>query len=244
MKKVTWRGLSFKSVNECARALDHRPSTLRSHLSKYKTLEYITPNKNSDHYNVALQHDNWSYVAQAVKDYGVKAVARAFSLYPQSIRQRRKNGTLWQLGFPRPPAVTGDPTIVLNADELEDKLLNPPRRPYVYWLRWSKTGVKYVGSRTAQYCEPSDLLQSYFTSSPYVSEYIENHGLPDHRITREFPTPESALFAEGMCLCLISANDKIFSQYLNTVKWVDPNNIWTVEGRRTNHMAWERDKYC
>lgn len=39
--------------------------------------------------------------------------------------------------------------------------------------------MKYYGVRYARDCHPSDLFVTYFTSSDYVTDYINEHGLPD-----------------------------------------------------------------
>jgi hypothetical protein len=51
--------------------------------------------------------------------------------------------------------------------------------PYVYRIRWSKTGMNYVGVRYAKDCHPSELFINYFTSSKHVKKYIKEHGIPD-----------------------------------------------------------------
>lgn len=53
------------------------------------------------------------------------------------------------------------------------------RTPYTYRICWSKTGVNYYGVRYAKGCHPSDLFVTYFTSSKYVANYIEENGPPD-----------------------------------------------------------------
>ena len=50
---------------------------------------------------------------------------------------------------------------------------------YTYFLKWSKTGMKYYGARWSANASPSDLCTKYFTSSAYVHRYIEDNGLPD-----------------------------------------------------------------
>jgi hypothetical protein len=51
--------------------------------------------------------------------------------------------------------------------------------PYTYFIQWSKTGMKYYGVRYAKNCNPSDLWNTYFTSSPTVTEYVQKYGNPD-----------------------------------------------------------------
>lgn len=51
--------------------------------------------------------------------------------------------------------------------------------PYTYVLEWTKLGKRYIGARWAAGCHPSDLWNSYFTSSEYVAEFVKEHGAPD-----------------------------------------------------------------
>jgi hypothetical protein len=51
--------------------------------------------------------------------------------------------------------------------------------PYTYLIGWAEQNKFYYGVRYALNCEPSDLMTTYFTSSPKVSEMIESHGLPN-----------------------------------------------------------------
>lgn len=57
--------------------------------------------------------------------------------------------------------------------------------PYTYFIKWSKTGMKYYGVRFAQNCHPSEFWIDYFTSSNYVSDYVKEHGEPDIKIIRK-----------------------------------------------------------
>jgi len=50
---------------------------------------------------------------------------------------------------------------------------------YVYFIKWSFSGVWYYGRRTAHNCCPGELWVTYFTSSKYVKEYVKKHGNPD-----------------------------------------------------------------
>jgi hypothetical protein len=59
--------------------------------------------------------------------------------------------------------------------------------PFVYYLKWTKTNKKYIGSRWATErscvyetgCHPDDLWNTYFTSSKHVERYRNKHGDPD-----------------------------------------------------------------
>lgn len=51
--------------------------------------------------------------------------------------------------------------------------------PFTYLIGWSKLDKWYIGSRWADGCMPSDLWDSYFTSSKYVHQFRNEHGEPD-----------------------------------------------------------------
>jgi len=51
--------------------------------------------------------------------------------------------------------------------------------PYTYILEWTQQGKRYIGARWAVGCHPSDLWNSYFTSSEYVADFVKAHGKPD-----------------------------------------------------------------
>jgi len=52
-------------------------------------------------------------------------------------------------------------------------------QPYTYLIKWSSTGMKYYGVRYAKECNPTELWNTYFTSSKYVKEYRNKFGEPD-----------------------------------------------------------------
>lgn len=51
--------------------------------------------------------------------------------------------------------------------------------PYTYLIKWTSTGAWYYGVRYAKHCHPGDLWTTYFTSSKYVKNYVQQHGQPD-----------------------------------------------------------------
>ena len=244
-KQVTWRGETFNDIYELAEWIDREYQLIVQQYKKFDGyLDFIHPGRNSEYFDVNVQTDEHSYIAQAVREYGVKHVARALCLTPKSIRQRRSRGTLWELAFPY--GIKDHPKckyrIGISEDELYYRINNPKRVPFVYLLHWSNTDKYYVGSRTCQGCHPSDLFRTYWTSCTKVKAHIKEYGLPDVILTKIFTTSEETLLSEAFCLTLASISDVIFSKYLNTHNWVDTYNVWTVKGRRTNHMAWERGK--
>lgn len=78
--------------------------------------------------------------------------------------------------------------------------------PYTYLLKWSHTGAWYYGVRFAKNCHPSDLWNTYFTSSKRVKEYVKTHGSPDIIETRRtFSSAKAARNWEYIVLRRIKA---------------------------------------
>ena len=229
--QVTWRGRVFANIYEFAKAFDQSVKIAKAHYTKYNgCLDNLWPNRNSTFYDPTIQTDGHSFIAKAVKKYGIKATARAFNLSPKSVRMRRNRGTLWQLAYPSrydDPKHNGRSStsrVGITEEQLTALLANPPRRPYIYVLHWTKTGKKYIGSQTKQHCKPEDLFNKHFPRAKSVVEHIDKHGLPDVKFVREYPTPKQALTAHQWCLSLIGYSSNLFSQYLNTRKHISINN--------------------
>lgn len=81
--------------------------------------------------------------------------------------------------------------------------------PYTYFIGWSALnkyyyGVRYARSHSCLYetgCHPDDLMITYFTSSPTVKSFINQHGLPDIiQVRRVFDNKESACIWEQKVL--------------------------------------------
>ena len=65
--------------------------------------------------------------------------------------------------------------------------------PYTYLIGWKKLDKWYYGVRYRKGCHPSDLWQTYFTSSPIVKKFREEHGDPDViQIRKTFRNPIQA----------------------------------------------------
>jgi hypothetical protein len=65
--------------------------------------------------------------------------------------------------------------------------------PFTYLIGWSKNDQYYYGVRYAIGCRPTDLWESYFTSSDEVGKYVEENGEPDIiQIRKTFDNPETA----------------------------------------------------
>lgn len=57
--------------------------------------------------------------------------------------------------------------------------LTTSNTPYTYLIGWSWLDAWYYGRRTAKDCHPDEFWVTYFTSSDYVAEFIQQHGNPD-----------------------------------------------------------------
>lgn len=66
--------------------------------------------------------------------------------------------------------------------------------PYTYLLINKATKQVYYGCRYAKGCNPDDLWVTYFSSSKYVKELIQEHGIDsfEHKIRRTFSSAELA----------------------------------------------------
>lgn len=69
------------------------------------------------------------------------------------------------------------------------------RKPYTYLIKHKSTSKLYYGLRYAKNCKPSDLWESYFTSSSDVKQLVEQYGADDFevQIRRVFDCPYKAI---------------------------------------------------
>lgn len=80
--------------------------------------------------------------------------------------------------------------------------------PFTYIIGWTKHKKFYYGCKYAQGCKPSDLWESYFTSSEYVEEFRKNHGDPDIiKIHKTFSDSNSCIAFEHKYLTRIDAKN-------------------------------------
>ena len=95
--------------------------------------------------------------------------------------------------------------------------------PYTYLIGWSKLDLYYYGRRTAAGCHPSDLFESYFTSSDEVESYLSEYGPPDIvRIRRTFDTIEECCRWECTALRRLDAknNDRFLNKTNGDSEWI------------------------
>lgn len=91
--------------------------------------------------------------------------------------------------------------------------------PYFYIIGWSELDRWYVGCRIAikkQIANPSDLMTTYFTSSKYVHEIIQQHGMPDVKWTFPCVSADEALRNERRIM-------SEFHNFLSDDRWLNKN---------------------
>lgn len=115
---------------------------------------------------------------------------------------------------------------------------------YTYLLKWSSTGMKYYGVRYADNCNPNDLWETYFTSSLYVSDYIEEHGEPDIiQIRKTFDNPKSALLWESKVLTKLDAAGRAdFLNKSNGFGKFDPTDPDIRKRKSKSATKWQTGK--
>jgi len=117
--------------------------------------------------------------------------------------------------------------------------------PYTYLIGWSSLDLYYYGRRTAQGCNPSDLFESYFTSSKSVKAYIEQYGAPDVILVRQtFDDPVDC--ARWECKVLRRLDVKNHKQMLNKVNgdfawdYTDVDSIWMSKNGTSKRVLREQ----
>src|SRR5574343_312239 len=128
---------------------------------------------------------------------------------------------------------------------------NIDRTPFTYLIGWSKTNMFYYGVRWSKGCLPSDIMNTYFTSSKIVSKYIKENDYPDIIIIDKiFDNNENAREYEHQFLAFYDA--KTHDNFLNKSNggkyYYNPNNIRILcEHCNTyfnyiNYYRWHGDK--
>jgi len=90
--------------------------------------------------------------------------------------------------------------------------------PYTYLITFLPTGQQYYGVRTKRGCNPTDLWNSYYTSSKVVRQLIAQHGCGAFttQVRKTFTTREAALLWEHRVLRRLDA--------ARTPHWLNKNN--------------------
>lgn len=80
-------------------------------------------------------------------------------------------------------------------------------QPFTYLVTFLPTGQRYYGVRTKQGCHPSQLWNSYYTSSKTIGQLIEDHGTDAFRveIRRVFASKADAILWEHCVLRRLNA---------------------------------------
>jgi len=109
-------------------------------------------------------------------------------------------------------------------------------QPYTYLVGWSNQDTYYYGVRYALKCTPSELWESYFTSSNHVKRFIELHGNPDViQIRKIFSDSESARLWEHKVLRRLNViND---SRFLNQSDNISISTEAALTGARKKKSA-------
>lgn len=111
--------------------------------------------------------------------------------------------------------------------------------PFTYIIGWSEHKKFYYGSKYAKGCQPSDLWESYFTSSEYVKKFREEFGEPDIiRIHRTFADKESCISFEFDYLTKIDAkNNSLFLNKSNSGRNMCKSEFTDKEKALERHIS-------
>ncbi len=112
--------------------------------------------------------------------------------------------------------------------------------PFTYIIGWSEHKKFYYGCRHGKNCHPSDLWESYFTSSNYVKEFRKIYGEPDIiKIHRTFNNGIDCVLFENSYLEKINAKDNpLFLNRSNGNKPNDGGCYWTEKSIRKAKKTW------
>ena len=105
--------------------------------------------------------------------------------------------------------------------------------PYTYLIKCRATNQYYYGVRFSKNCNPDELWQTYFTSSKYVKELIEQYGVTgfDFEIRKVFNSVKEARDWEHRVLYRIKAKNR--NDFLNKTdnKSINTTNFrWWTNG--------------
>jgi hypothetical protein len=104
--------------------------------------------------------------------------------------------------------------------------------PYTYLIGWSKHQKFYYGVRYGKNCNPSELWITYFTSSPIVKRFVEEHGQPDIiQVRKVFNDRMTAINWEQKVLRKVDIK--------NNKKWLNGNLAGAVY-KNLDHMKGKR----
>lgn len=95
--------------------------------------------------------------------------------------------------------------------KMGDIFLRITMKPYTYYLYHRPTKTHYYGVRTAKNCNPTELWESYFSTSKSVKRLIEEYGKDsfDCKVRKIFNDPLDALRWEHKFLSKIDAASRL-----------------------------------
>jgi hypothetical protein len=115
--------------------------------------------------------------------------------------------------------------------------------PYVYLIGWSNLDTYYIGARWANGCHPSDLWDTYFTSSTHVNAFREMYGDPDIiKIRKTFRTKKEAREYEEKLLIKIDAASH--PKFLNRRNQITVDGFWNHTDETRRKISESMKKRC
>lgn len=116
------------------------------------------------------------------------------------------------------------------------------KQPYTYLIGWTIHNKWYYGVRFAKNCNPSDLWNTYFTSSKSVHNFRNQYGEPDIiQIRKIFDNENSARLWETKVLKRMNV--------INTDKWLNQTNniaisssVWSGKKRSEADKSKRRNR--
>lgn len=106
-----------------------------------------------------------------------------------------------------------------------------PCTPFTYLIGWSKHGLYYYGSRYSQYCHPTNLWTTYFTSSDVVTFTVDLYGEPDIiQIRQVFDDIRTCLAFEHKVLTRLDAANN--PKFLNKRNSEVSQRVCVISGKK------------
>lgn len=124
---------------------------------------------------------------------------------------------------------------------------------YTYLIGWSSQKIYYYGSRTSSKITTpeEDFWKSYFTSSTYVKQFIQQHGEPDIiQIRKKFNSKEEALEWEKKFLIKVKADKSpnFLNRTIGMGKYLNYKSTPKSEEHKkkigNKHSGMKRPKQC
>jgi hypothetical protein len=120
------------------------------------------------------------------------------------------------------------------------------RTPFTYLLYCKATKQYYYGSRYSKGCHPSQLWNTYYTSSKVIKQLISEHGTTafEAKVTRVFDTKEEARQWEYRFLCKVKAskNPNWLNQHNGDGKFINGGGLKLTKEHRDKIAAAHRGK--